>query len=189
MHNAQILKPVSFHGQAAFRDTANKRHRSNLYFNFLGTNTFDPFALVRLTDRGARRLQRITTSIKKSSQRSPRRTRQATRSSAKSGDSNADDADPEPERRQPSLTLFDQAALADLLCISKKTIQNLYSKNPWLLPAAIQIPGARGPRWTPASVEEWLNNRPRHTSTPTPVAPRKKVGRPRIALRSAGGVS
>jgi hypothetical protein len=38
-------------------------------------------------------------------------------------------------------------------------------------------------------VQEWLNNRPRHTPKPLPVAPKKKVGRPRLALRSAGGAS
>ena len=70
-----ILKPILFHGRQALRDVSNKRSRY-IYFNLPGTKTFDPFALVRLTDHGARRLQRIATSIKKSSRRaSPRRTR------------------------------------------------------------------------------------------------------------------
>ncbi|OCB02038.1 hypothetical protein BBC27_14850 [Acidithiobacillus ferrivorans] len=124
--------------------------------------------------------------------RQPRRTHRTrqrgsvTRSSAASGDANSDDAS-EPPR--PQLNLYDQAALADLLQISKKTLQNQYSVAPHTLPPAIAIPGARGPRWTPLSVEEWLNNRPRHTSKPIPGAPKKKVGRPRIALRSVGGAS
>lgn len=112
----------------------------------------------------------------------------ATRSSGASGDGNPDD--PEPERRlQASFTLFDQASLADLLCISKKTLQNLYSKTPWLLPPAIQIPGARGPRWTPGAVDEWLATRPQHTPKPIPQPTKKKVGRPRIALVKQGGAS
>jgi predicted DNA-binding transcriptional regulator AlpA len=110
---------------------------------------------------------------------------EGTRSNAKSGDGNSNNADSEP----PRPGLVDAAALANLLCVSKKTIQNIYSRTPHLLPQAIQIPGARGPRWTPESVQEWLNNRPRHTPKPLPVAPKKKVGRPRLALRSAGGAS
>ena len=121
----------------------------------------------------------------------PRRTRQrgqASRSSAASGDSNPDSDDSDPERR-PSLSLFDQAALADLLKISKKTLQNLYSSSPHTLPAAIQIPGARGPRWTPTAVQEWLNNRPPHTTKPIPQPIKKTVGRPRIAFVVKGGAA
>ena len=112
----------------------------------------------------------------------------SSRSSVASGDGNSDDVDPEPERRsQPSLTLYDQASLADLLCINKKTLQNQYSVAPHTLPKAISIPGARGPRWTPKSVQEWLSERPQHTSKSAPVAPRKRVGRPRIALVAGKG--
>ena len=116
----------------------------------------------------------------------PRRTRQrgsATRSSSASGDSNDADGDGEPPRPQQ---LLDQVALAALFVTSKKSVQNIYSKSPWLLPPAITIPGARGPRWTPAAVQEWLQNRPQHTPKPIPVAPKKKVGRPRIALAIKG---
>jgi hypothetical protein len=110
------------------------------------------------------------------------------RSSAASGDGNSSD-DSEPERRQPSLPLYDQASLAALLRISKKSVQNIYSSTPHLLPAAIQIPGARGPRWTAQAVQTWLSERPRHTSKPAPVAPKKKAGRPRIALAVKGGAA
>lgn len=121
--------------------------------------------------------------------RRPRQRGQATRSSSASGDSN-DGSDPESERPRNPEDLLDQQAFADQLCISKHTLQNLYSKTPWLLPPAISIPGARGPRWMPAAVQEWLEQRPRHTSAPVPVAPKKRVGRPRIAAsRSAGGAS
>lgn len=120
----------------------------------------------------------------------PHRTRQrgkASRSSAASGDGNSNTDDTDPERRKP---LYDQAALADLLCVSKKTLQNQYSASPHTLPPAIAIPGARGPRWTPQAVQEWLDARPQHQPKPAPVAPKRKVGRPRIAaLRSDGGVS
>lgn len=79
--------------------------------------------------------------------------------------------------------LYDQASLAKLLGISKKTVQNLYSRTPHLLPPAIDIPGARGPRWTAPSIIAWLEGRPVHTSTPAPVMVKRSVGRPRIAGR------
>ncbi len=112
-----------------------------------------------------------------------RRGGEGSRSSAKSGDGNSSD-DPDPER------LYDQAPLADLLKISKKSVQNIYSKTPWLLPRAISVPGARGPRWTPQAVQAWLADRPAHTVKPAPqAASRKKVGRPRIALVKQGGAA
>jgi hypothetical protein len=115
------------------------------------------------------------------------------RSSAASGDSNSADGDGndgEPPRPLSHLELYDQASLALILKISKKTLQNLYSKTPWLLPVAIFIPGARGPRWTHKAVQEWLEQRPQHTPKPKPVSPGRKIGRPRIAaLRSAGSAS
>ncbi|MEB8536399.1 hypothetical protein [Acidithiobacillus ferriphilus] len=107
---------------------------------------------------------------------------EGTRSSAASGDGNESDGS-DPERR---LQTYDQAAFASLLCISKKTLQNIYSKTPHLLPPAIQIPGARGPRWTQEAVQEWLQNRPQHPPKPAPVAPKRSVGRPRIALAVKG---
>ncbi|MBU2845670.1 hypothetical protein HF923_07520 [Acidithiobacillus ferriphilus] len=117
-----------------------------------------------------------------------RRGGEGSRSSAKSGDGNSSD-DPDSERRQQSPCLYDQAALADLLKISKKSVQNIYSRTPHLLPQAIQIPGARGPRWTPQAVQLWLENRPQHSSAkPAPKAAKNKVGRPRIALAAVVGV-
>ena len=120
-----------------------------------------------------------------------RRHGEGSRSSAASGDGNSNDSDPDPEPPllQNYLNLFDQASLAVALCISKKSVQNIFSKTPWLLPAAIAIPGARGPRWTPQAVQAWLADRPAHTVKPAPQAAKNKVGRPRIALRSAGGVA
>lgn len=166
------------------------RHDGSQYAQptFAGTNDFDPFArayFIRVAPRFAQ-----ATKPARARSSTPRRTRRTVRSSAKSGDSNDDaDPDPEPERRPNSL--LDQASLASYLCISKHTVQNLYSKTPHLLPPAIHIPGARGPRWTPESVQEWLSGRPRHTPpAPVVVAPKRKAGRPRIAaLRGNGGVS
>lgn len=116
---------------------------------------------------------------------------EGTRSSAASGDSNDGDSDPEPERnpQQNPLQLLDQQSLAALLCISKKTLQNQYSVAPYTLPEAIQIPHARGPRWTIQAVQDWLANRPKHTQTLAPVAPKRKAGRPRIAavIAAKGG--
>ena len=123
----------------------------------------------------------------------PRRTghkqcSEGTRSSAASGDGNSDDPDPETERNpQHPLYLFDQQSLADLLCIAKKTLQNTYSNTPHELPAAIQIPHARGPRWTIQAVQDWLANRPKHTQKLAPVVPKRKAGRPRIAQVVAKG--
>ncbi len=118
------------------------------------------------------------------------RTRQrgsSTRASAKSGDSNSSDSDPSDPERHGLLT---QTDLAAFLRISRKSLQNLYSSKPHELPPAISVPGARGPRWTVQAVQDWLANRPQHTPRSTPVAPRRKVGRPRIAaLRSAGGAA
>ncbi|MBU2857298.1 hypothetical protein HF289_10620 [Acidithiobacillus ferrooxidans] len=157
------------------------RHDGSQYAQpvFQGTTQFDPFARPLFKKQAPTQAQ----VVKPTPMRAPRRTRQrgaSSRASAASGDGNSED--PEPERRpQASLSLYDQASLADLLCISKKSVQNIFSKTPWLLPPAIQIPGARGPRWTPESVQEWLNNRPRHTPKPIPAAPKRKVGRPRIA--------
>lgn len=112
---------------------------------------------------------------------------EGSRSSAASGDGNGNSDDAEPERRQPSLQIYDQAALADLLQISKKTLQNLYSSAPHILPDAIRIPGARGPRWTLSAVQQWLESRPSHTRKPVVIAPKKGVGRPRIASVVKGG--
>ena len=112
------------------------------------------------------------------------------RSSAASGDGNSsDDPDPDPERPLQPLQLLNQSTLAVAFCVSKKTIQNQYSRPPWLLPPAIQIPGARGPRWTPQAVQAWLADRPSHTVKPAPKAAKNKVGRPRIALAVQGGAA
>jgi hypothetical protein len=111
------------------------------------------------------------------------------RSSAASGDGNSD-AEPARPLLQHYLHLHDQQSFADLLKISKKHLQNIYSATPWLLPPAIQIPGARGPRWTPQAIQQWLSERPAHACKTAPVSAKKnKVGRPRLALRSAGGAA
>ena len=116
----------------------------------------------------------------------PRRARRSpAASSTTSGGAKSSDPDPDPDR---PLQLFDTRKLADLLCISPKTLQNLYSKSPHGLPPAIHIPGARGPRWTLSAIRDWLNTRPLHTSAPPPrPEPKKKpVGRPRIAFKRDG---
>jgi len=116
---------------------------------------------------------------------------EGSRSSTASGDGNSDDgSDPDPDHARPlhqqhPLQLLDQSALAAILCVSRKTLQNKYSTAPHTLPPAIQIPGARGPRWTAQSVRDWLNNRPQHTAKPAPVAAKRPVGRPRIATTLA----
>lgn len=110
-------------------------------------------------------------------QSSPRRQKPAS-SSGSSDDGGGGDGEP-PRTR----LLLDQLALAESLCLSKKSVQNIYSSTPWLLPSAIKIPGARGPRWTIESVQAWLDGCPRHTpkATPAPSIKKRKVGRPRLA--------
>jgi hypothetical protein len=114
------------------------------------------------------------------------KTKVCARSSAASGDSNSDDSD-DGDGEPPRHGLADAAAFAAYICISKKTLQNIYCITPHLLPPAIHVPGARGPRWPWASIDEWLSERPQHTSKSAPVAPRKRVGRPRIALVAGKG--
>lgn len=114
--------------------------------------------------------------VQQASHRTQKRRGAEGKKQAESGNS---PADPEPPR---PCKLADEAALADQLCVSKKTIQNIYSRTPHLLPQAVEIPGARGPRWTQQAIQEWLNSRPKHTHKPVPsAAPKRKAGRPRIA--------
>ena len=124
---------------------------------------------------------------------------EGSRSSAKSGDGNdSDDSDSSdsdssvdparPLRPQHPLQLLDQSSLAALLCVGKKTLQNQYSASPRSLPPAIQIPGARGPRWTQQAVRDWLDSRPAYVSKPALVAEKRRgVGRPRIASLAFAG--
>ena len=122
---------------------------------------------------------------------------EGSRSSARSGDGNSDsdssdDPDSDPARRPQhphhNLQLLDQPSFAALLRVSTKTLQNWYSASPHTLPPAIQIPGARGPRWTQQAVQSWLDSRPAHTAKPAPVAKQRRgVGRPRIATLALVG--
>ncbi|OCB03081.1 hypothetical protein BBC27_09505 [Acidithiobacillus ferrivorans] len=158
-----------------------------------------PLSLQRRMANGLKRLRQMAAQdkpLKMAAQvvimpqnNAPRRTQKRRgaegKKQAAAGDSPTD-PEPEPERHRNPLHLYDQAALADLLVIDKHTVQNIFSKTPWLLPPAISIPGARGPRWLPAVVQEWLEQRPQHTPKPVPVAPKRSVGRPRIALAKAG---
>ena len=97
-----------------------------------------------------------------------------------SGGNGDDGSDGEPPRSCQSL--LNQNDLAAYLGISKKTLQNLHSSNPHLLPRAISIPGARGPRWTAQAVQNWLDARPAYTTRPVLAPAKNRVSRPRIAL-------
>ena len=108
------------------------------------------------------------------------------KSGPREGDSNGDgDGDGEPPRSLNLQQLIDEHAIALCLRISKKTVQNLYSKSPHLFPPSLQIPGARGPRWTAHAVEEWIarletraiSARAAQQLNSTP----RRPGRPRIA--------
>lgn len=111
----------------------------------------------------------------------------------KTGGGGGDSGDPDGGDGEPprnSLQLLDEQTLASLLKISKKSLQNQYSKAPWTLPQAISVPGARGPRWQAKVVQQWLDECPKHTVKPVKPVPggaqRRKVGRPRIALALVG---
>jgi predicted DNA-binding transcriptional regulator AlpA len=98
------------------------------------------------------------------------------------GRESGDDGEPP---RSLNLQLYDEHAIAQCFCISKKTVQNIFSKSPHLFPPSIKIPGARGPRWTVRAVEEWINKLDREAisaraAQQTNSTPRRP-GRPRIA--------
>lgn len=99
------------------------------------------------------------------------------------GDGDSDsDSDGEPPRL---LKLYDEHALAKCLRISKKTLQNLFSKSPHLFPQPIKVPGARGPRWTSSAIEKWINDRALISNSTRSAQQQIAPGRPRIAR--AGG--
>ena len=54
-------------------------------------------------------------------------------------------------------TYLSQDQLAQVLCISKKTLQNRLSAHPTTLPQPIRFPGAKSPVWDPVTVEAWQN--------------------------------
>lgn len=111
-----------------------------------------------------------------------RQSRQARRPAKASSSGSPSAADDEPPRQLlDNNRLLTETALAAYLCISKKSLQNQYSKAPWTLPSAVQIPGAKGPRWTAQSVQKWLEICPKHSTKSAPTAGKRNVGRPRIA--------
>lgn len=115
------------------------------------------------------------------------RQRKKTGGDKKTSSGNDDGSDGEPPRPHQSLQLLNQNTLAALLGISKKTLQNVFCRTPHLLPPAVVVPGARGPRWTASAVQDWLDSRPAYTNKPAPTPTRRKVGRPRIALAAGKG--
>lgn len=124
------------------------------------------------------------TPIQRTQNRARRRHNKGSCSSASSGDNN--DGDPDPDRHQSQqLALLTQADLANILGIALHTLQNQYSKNPHQFPPAIQVPGARGPRWTREAIHNWFAQCPAYaplSSPPLIHQPKRGVGRPRIAL-------
>ena len=91
-------------------------------------------------------------------------------------------ADPEPPR--PGLA--GEAELANQLCISKKTVQNIYSRTPHLLPPAIQIPGARGPRWTQAAIDNGFLSAQSTPQNPHLSQPKRRLAAPGLPARAKG---
>lgn len=103
----------------------------------------------------------------------------------KTADSGDDCGDGEPPRNNNNpLQLLNWTGLAVLFSANEKTLRNQYYLTPWAFPEPIYIPGCRGPRWTPAAIQKWLDNQtyePKKTK-PTQL---KNVsrGRPRLALK------
>ena len=87
------------------------------------------------------------------------------------------DSDPDPDRLAVPLVL-DQQGLANLLLLSKKTVQNIASVAPHKLPKATYLPCSKAPRYLRDDVLAWLYSY-RQAVEPPP----RKVGRPRIATQ------
>ncbi len=114
------------------------------------------------------------------------RTDAASISSRQKSGARGDDDDSEPNRPINLQQLYDEHALAKCFSISKKTIQNLFSKSPHLFPPAINVPGARGPRWTARAIADWIDHLERKTISPRGAKQQinstpRRPGRPRIA--------
>ena len=87
------------------------------------------------------------------------------------------DPDPDPDRLAVPLVL-DQQGLANLLLLSKKTVQNIASVAPHKLPKATYLPCSKAPRYLRDDVLAWLYSY-RQAVEPPP----RKVGRPHIATQ------
>ena len=109
-----------------------------------------------------------------SSRRSRRQCCDSTPTPKREGDG---DGDPDPDRRAVPLVL-DQEGLANLLLLSKKTVQNIASVAPHKLPRATYLPCSKAPRYLRDDVLAWLYSY-RQAVEPPP----RKVGRPRIATQ------
>ncbi|MHB1750989.1 MAG: hypothetical protein ACYCR3_12850 [Acidithiobacillus sp.] len=71
-----------------------------------------------------------------------------------------------------------QSDLADLVGKSKKTIQNIASNSPNLLPPAVYLPTSRAPLYLGQDIITWFLN---HRAIPAQKP--KRIGRPRIAVQ------
>lgn len=130
-----------------------------------------------------------TTVTHRAAPRQPRHRATGSNAGAGSGSGSGDDGDGgdgEPPRPHHPLVL-DYEDLSKLLKVAIGTLKNRYSRDPSSLPPAILIPGCRGPRWLLATVLRWLEAH--EAMPPANPAPKRRVGRPRIALAGKGGVS
>lgn len=82
--------------------------------------------------------------------------------------------------------LLDYEDLSELLKVAVGTLKNRYSQAPHTLPPAILIPGCRGPRWFLVDVIRWIEAHRVTTPAPVTQAPKRNVGRPRIAAGKGG---
>lgn len=122
--------------------------------------------------------------------RQPRRHVTSGNSGAGSGSGSGDDGgdgsgDGEPPHQSP--LLLDYEDLSRLLKVAVGTLKNRYSQAPNTLPPAILIPGHRGPLWMLTTVLGWLESH-EHPAPVTP-SPKRRVGRPRLAMQGKRGVS
>jgi hypothetical protein len=124
--------------------------------------------------------------------RQPRRAGRQGQKKASSGGSSDDgdggsDGEP-PHHPYPYPLVLNYADLANLFKIATGTAKNHYSRDPSSLPPAIHIPGCRGPSWLLTTALLWLEAHEAPASA-APVTPKRRVGRPRIAMQGKGGAS
>ena len=126
----------------------------------------------------------ISPSLKAANTRAKGRTSSHSNRGAKKPTSSGDDSDDggsdeDSGYKVTAIKLINtQSDLADLVGKSKKTIQNIASNSPNLLPPAVYLPTSRAPLYLGQDIITWFLN---HRAIPAQKP--KRIGRPRIAVQ------